>query len=165
MLRHAETIDHTLFDSGLSDNGKKSCSQMSSIFKDPEIKIFTSPMLRCLETAEILQKICNRNITITVMPNLYEISYKSHPDFIPNRKDKFPKFIWPEVDKIYIEKELPHEFFLRVKNIIENLPMKSFLITHHGIIQHIINIMTNHESYRQIPLASIITVTNGKTFD
>lgn len=159
MLRHAETLGNSI-DPELSETGREICYKISYKFES-NIEVFTSPMLRCLQTTQILQE--KYQFKVTVMPELYEMLMEYSPDFLPNRKKDFPEFNWPEEEKMYIKKELPHEFFLRVKTLVDKLPLYSLLITHHGVIKNICDIVTRTKKERSFEMASLTSVCEGSS--
>jgi broad specificity phosphatase PhoE len=120
---------------------------------------FTSPLLRCLQTAEIIQEILGLEFTINtdIMENHCNNNSK-----IQNHKNRFPKFKWLS-DQCFDSKcETGDEFITRIGQVLSKLPQKCMLISHCGVVTNMARLALCDEKVNEhnIPTASVTFIDN-----
>jgi len=164
LIRHAATSDPEHPDPELSDVGFKQAEQVAESLKELPIEEFSflsSPMLRCLQTANVLFETLGKKIKVE--PQLAEtpIFLEEHDVFcIPNRKRIFPDFLWEYSDDLIFKKESSQEFLARTLNVLHSLPCKTIVVTHFGLICNMTRLALCDDSAskvveRGIPPASV----------
>lgn len=132
LVRHGQS-DSAAFDSKLTDTGREQIEEIATKLQFERLEKFVglcSPMLRCLETAAILQK--HLDIQFQIHADLREIS-RQDGEFM-NKKEQFPQFQWPAQDTLNIHTETMSEFQERVKTTLLGLPKNCIVVTHYGFI-------------------------------
>lgn len=153
LIRHAESIANTqgvyqgqTYDTGLSPLGKKQAAALKERLKDEQIDaLYSSPSLRCVETARPLSKY--QGLEIITNKNLLEIS---HGDWEGKTRKEIEK-LFPGQLRIWKEKpneiQMPngeniHEVKKRVESFLEGLrkiyEQKNVLACAHDAILRII---------------------------
>ncbi len=159
LIRHAQTErptqDPDAPDPDLSPYGNLQAQDLAQRlameFNFGEFFVFSSPMLRCLRTAMSLQK--TFNLKVSVCPNLSET-----PSFVEdgetfrlkNHSQIFPSFDWPTGDDFEFAYESQVEFLNRTKLALQELPERSILVTHFGVICNISRLALCDEKARVI---------------
>ena len=136
LVRHADPLDQMDPDTDISPEGIERTKQVANFLAENLDKDFvgiTSPLLRCLKTAQIIQRITN--IVFEVDPRVME----TPPiDFhLINHHEKFPLFKWPTSLDWDLTPEPPDVFLQRTKSALLNLPHHSIIVTHLGTICNI----------------------------
>ena len=149
-------------DTGISKTGAKQIENLASFLLDTEIKDFialTSPLLRCLQTAQILYQIAH--IQFSVSPRVMEIPTESF--CLKNHKDEFPEFNWPTSHNWNLTPETPESFLDRTRQTLHDLPHKAIIVTHLGTIFNMIRLTScdrkaNAIFGKGLPPASVIAI-------
>lgn len=163
-IRHAESefnAGETLYlDSDLTNRGKEQAEKLA-LFLSNNIDLkdfvgFTSPFLRCLNTA------VNFNIPFSVADNIVEspMIFPENGILIKNHFESFPQFQWNDNKDWYLSKKQISNFDLNLNNFIYNLPEKVILITHDSTIRSIVKKLTHTNYEYEIPNASITIIEN-----
>ena len=171
LIRHAETADPDHPDPELSENGIEQAHRIAaslSGFSLDEFSGLSSPMLRCLQTANVLSETLGKKFKIE--PKLAE-----SPSFLPkdenfcikNRRDVFPEFLWESSEDFLIKQESSREFADRTLAVLQSMPSKTIVITHFGLICNMVRLAlcddrANSVADRGIPPASV-TYINKET--
>lgn len=165
LLRHAEPSDDGP-DPGLSDHGVDQVKNVVSYLSKLNLEQFTckcSPMLRCLQTARIIQKMTG--VQFHVDPYLLEpppfLAY-GEQYYIPARCEEFPEYEWPYRDGWVIEWIEQQEFNRHVGNVLKFLPCKSIIISHSGFVVSMARLALCEKTILQsgIPTASLTHIEN-----
>lgn len=157
-IRHGETefnrkglIQGALNDVQLNENGKKQSLNAGKYLKEQHTKgekyfdlILTSPMIRCIETAEIIGREIGYKGEIIILPELITTNFgklngKSYDELNDNKK------INNLNEKYGIEtKESIKSRIKKVINLIEKINYKKILVVSHGYtIQEINSYLAN----------------------
>lgn len=147
LIRHAAVLDPNNPDSPISEAGIKQARLLAYTINVDlnEFVGLTSPLLRCLQTSQIIQEVLDNKFQVE--PQLAE-----RPGFleegesfsVPSRQDKFPEFQWPTSDEFTFASESPHYFLDRTEQILHRLPRKSILVTHRGFICNLVRLALNN---------------------
>lgn len=140
LVRHTDVIDDGP-NPHLSKKGFEQACCIVDNLKDHDLSDYcgiTSPMIRCLETSNIIQK--ELNIPFKVEPNIVET-----PEFIQNDEDfkienfhsQFPNFYWETKSSITVKKESVKEFRCRIREVLRHFPHRCIVVSHFGVIYHI----------------------------
>lgn len=167
LLRHGEP-DANHLDPGLTKKGVTEVIQAAKYLATKDIHgfaAFTSPFLRCLETARIIQD--HIQIDFTVEQDLAECPVFLHSDeeyYIQNRRSAFKSFRWPTEDGWRIRCESPEIFHTRLRKLLHALPDKSILISHRGIVLNIARLALCEKRVREngVPTASLTYIENQR---
>ena len=131
LIRHCET-DGEGPDPSISDRGLEQAHHLAATLQTLNLDGFvgkTSPLLRCLQTCAVLSE--NMDIHFDIEPGIVE----KGPDYIvPSRNEEFPQFSWPDQGEFPLFEESPKDFEDRIGLVLQNLPHKSILITHLGVV-------------------------------
>lgn len=151
MVRHGHTDATGTFDSrsniSLNSRGKTSCMRLAQWLKKHKIdKLYSSPTIRAIETAEILNGYLNTPYKIE--NSLQEIDFgewqeksykevcKQYPEYLKEIMMKRESFAYPNGESV-------HQFNQRVWTTLEKLSNTAnqniALITHKGVIESIIS--------------------------
>jgi|SRR3989344_6637064 len=120
----------------LSDKGKKDINKDAEYFKNKNIEIiYSSPVLRAKQSAEILGKKLNKKIIISsLISEVYTPLQNKHISYEEFNKKK----TYPFLDNFHIKNkgESINNIFLRVdkliKRILKNYPNKNVICVSHG---------------------------------
>jgi len=167
LIRHGQCqYDQCQIDPALNAQGISETEEVTDYlghFDLTDYKCFTSPMLRCLQTTEIIQK--KLGIQFEVKQNLMET-----PTFLnqeetfelKSRRSEFPKFRWPEEESWELRSENEATFMQRVASILRSLPSKSILISHFGVVTHMAKFALCDEKVMKakVPTASLTFIDN-----
>ena len=155
LVRHANVQDRSDPDTGISEFGAQQIEKLGSfLLENVKIKDYiflTSPLLRCLQTAQILhQKI---DVPIEVCPK--------------NHKDKFSDFDWPTSHNWDLSPESPEVFLSRIRQTLQGLPHKAIIVTHFGTIFNLARLASCDNKAKEmlnqgIPPASAIEIDKKK---
>lgn len=138
MIRHGETAGCEDPDPDLSEHAVDAITAAANILRGQNLCAFeaiTSPLLRCLRTATILQQILG--IKFRIAPEVMECSsnfYHLDTFRLKNRASSFPQFDWPTSKEWHLLPETQHDFYARVKETLRHIPAKSIVVTHYGYI-------------------------------
>ncbi len=138
LIRHGKCDDPDQPDPDISAEGEFQVRKLAALFSGENIQTFegiSSPLLRCLRTAQILQKVLN--LHFTVRPDVMETPtfLKDNQVFrLRNRSQMFPQFDWPTSQEWHVIPESGEDFFARVKETLQHLPPRSIVVTHYGYI-------------------------------
>lgn len=166
MVRHGETIDPDHPDPPISQQGQQQATQLAQQLVDhdlAEFECYTSPLLRCLQTADIIAKICKLNFVVE--PSLMETPSflkKDETYELPNRKGHFPNFRWPTTERWFLQQEDRTTFAGRVRTVLQRLPRKAILISHFGVISNMACLALCNERAIEcgVPTASLTHIDN-----
>lgn len=141
LVRHGQTKANVnkkycgITDSSLTDNGIKQINLVGELLKTKKIdKIYSSPLIRTVESSQIISQIINKEICIN--KDLSEINFGIYEGLTWSEATK----IYPKETKIWSKKGLEYTFpkgesFIDVKNRVKN-----FFINHNesdiAIISH-----------------------------
>jgi broad specificity phosphatase PhoE len=162
LMRHASVADDSI-DPGISQDGVSQVKSVIPYLQKLDLSKFTckcSPMLRCLETADIIQKILN--IKFSVDPSLVEpppyLKYEEE-FYIPARVVDFPQYLWPETNGWVINN---HDFVGRVADVLRHLPKRSIIISHGGFVSSMVKLALCEDTMLRcgIPTASLTHIQN-----
>lgn len=162
LMRHAEPINDGP-DPGLSPEGVEQAKSVIPYLKNLDLSKFIckcSPMLRCLETADILQRFLG--VKFFVDPSLIEPPPFLNPNecfYIPARCADFPNYLWPEANGWVIKN---CDFACRVAEVLRGLPQKSILISHSGFVTSMAKLALCENTILKcgIPTASLTHIEN-----
>jgi broad specificity phosphatase PhoE len=139
IIRHARS-KHNIqksddLDDGISEFGERQARNVGKFFESSVdlsgYSFYTSPFLRCLQTADIISSYCDMQPII--MPQLREyLNHSGRSVQVPNRKEMYPRMNWavyPDLGELYAE-EFNEIFLHRMHEVHELLPNKSIVITH-----------------------------------
>lgn len=138
LIRHGQSTQPDQADPDISCQGQSQAFQAAACLMSQDIKGFcgfTSPLLRCLRTASIIQECLG--IHFHVMPEIMETPHFLDPGEIfkiGNRSSMFPQFDWPSSKEWHVLHETPIDFFERVKETLRQMPDRSIVVTHYGYI-------------------------------
>ncbi len=171
LVRHAAIVSATPnIDPPISTLGELQALQLAKLIQKQDlqgVKAYTSPCLRCLQTAQIISDITD--LEFEVSPQIAEMPHLNYggPETIdlPNRKDEFPQFDWPTEEDFHIPTETDEQFETRVAAVLQHLPNRAMLVTHFGVICNLANLALCNERARMviengIPTASITSINN-----
>lgn len=139
IIRHARSKynlrDSDDLDDGISEFGEKQAKNVGDFVHSSldltEHKFYTSPFLRCLQTADFIAS--PSEISPIVMPQLREyLNHSGRGVHVPNRKEIFSKMNWnvyPDIGETYAE-EFNETFLHRMHEAYMLLPEKSVVVTH-----------------------------------
>jgi len=140
LVRHPNTCDEGP-NPHLSPEGFQKAQQVAINLRDHDLSDYqgiTSPMTRCLETAEIIHK--ELEIPFTVEPQIVETPtfLTDGQEFqIENLHSQYPEFSWKTTSDISVRKETYEEFHHRVREVLRHFPHRCIVVTHFGVIFHI----------------------------
>jgi|GEM_PF-6395971 broad specificity phosphatase PhoE len=167
LVRHANVQDRSDPDTGISEFGAQQIEKLGSfLLENVKIKDYiflTSPLLRCLQTAQILhQKI---DVPIEVCPGVMETPEESF--CLKNHKDKFSDFDWPTSHNWDLSPESPEVFLSRIRQTLQGLPHKAIIVTHFGTIFNLARLASCDNKAKEmlnqgIPPASAIEIDKKK---
>jgi len=166
LIRHGEVVDQEDPDPPLSENGHEQARQVAEQLKEKDLsdfQCFASPLLRCLQTAEIFAELCDVDVHIDLA--LMETPHflaKNQSFYLKNRQQYFPKFNWPTTHDWLIPPESASKFATRSRNVLQRLPSKSILFSHFGIIVNIATMALCDEKAMEsgVPTASVTYIEN-----
>lgn len=134
LIRHTETQDKNNLDSTISLYGIKQAKNIADFllknFNNKDYVFLTSPLLRCLQTSQIIQQ--KINVKFVVSPEIMETPEKCF--CLKNHKEYFPEFEWNTESDWNLIPESSEIFLNRIKYSLQNLPHKSIIVTHFGTI-------------------------------
>jgi len=123
----------------------------------------TSPLLRCLQTAQVFSRICGLKFEV-------DLSLMETPNFLlphqtfrmKNRYGDFPEFHWPTKHDWLVPYESPEGFGIRIRNVLQDLPNHSILISHFGVITNMAGMALCDEKAIEcgVPTASLTHIDN-----
>lgn len=138
LVRHGHYLgDHEL-DPDIDGEGEGQVRGAAEVLRGRDLADFagvTSPLLRCLRTASILQELLG--IHFRVVPEVIETPHFLDPGKVfklKNRSRDFPQLDWPTSKEWHVLPETEHDFLLRVKDSLQRMPTRSIVVTHHGYI-------------------------------
>ena len=163
LVRHGEVQDQSNPDTCISAAGAEQLEKLASfLLRTLDLKEYfclTSPLLRCLQTAQILHQIAN--LQFTVSPGAMETPEKSF--CLKNHKDEFPQFDWPTSHNWDLAPETAESFLGRTKQILHGLPHKVIMVTHFGTIFNMVRLTSCNKKANAVfgkglPPASVISI-------
>ena len=162
MIRHGEYHRDNSVDPGMNQNGFNQIRRTAQHLVTSDLssyQAYTSPYLRCLQTAQILSCICK--IKFIVEPLIGE---EVDADcVIPARQQEFSEFKWPDKEEFAFTKETSETFSTRINGLLENLPPKSILICHCPVIYKISQLSLEQEDIDpHIPHGSLTFIEDHK---
>jgi broad specificity phosphatase PhoE len=137
LMRHANVINNGP-DPGISRDGINQILAVIPYLRRLDLGQFIckcSPMLRCLETANVIQSCIN--VKFSVDASLVEAPPSLKQDenyYLPARCAGFPQYLWPDTNGWLIKKFTASDFINRVADVLRSLPQKSILISHSGFV-------------------------------
>lgn len=149
-------------DPDLSQDGIECALKTARYLKKKDLSYFqgfTSPLKRCLITAEIISR--ETGISFEVDPIFAELTDNYPLDVVSHAQD-FPQFRWPTGNWFRIEKEKPMEFADRLGRAIRELPAESVVVSHCSVIAHMAQVAAGTKCcpIALIPPASITFIDN-----
>jgi broad specificity phosphatase PhoE len=138
MIRHGQSTCPDEPDPDITPDGICQVQQAVDCLATQDLREFigfTSPLLRCLQTANILHN--SLGIKFHIVPEIMETPHFLEPEEIfkvKNRSHMFPQFDWPTSQEWHVLHETPLDFFKRVKETLQQFPCHSILVTHYGFI-------------------------------
>lgn len=137
LVRHGEVSNHNEADPEISAEGISQAKRAAQCLTEQNVSDFTaltSPLLRCLRTAAILQDILG--IQFRIVPALLETPTLSNCEVfkLRNRSEAFPQFEWSSSREWHVLPETHEDFRDRVLGTLRHLPSKSIVVTHCGLI-------------------------------
>lgn len=144
LIRHGRAEDPAAPDPDISDEGICQVQQLASELCGRNfcgVEGITSPLLRCLRTASILQE--RLGIHFRIVPEVMETPHflDEYEIFkVRNRSRQFPHFDWPTSKEWHVVHETPPDFLERVKDTLCHLPHKAIVVTHYGYICHMVKL-------------------------
>lgn len=165
LMRHAEP-ENDGPDPGLSPRGHDQVSGVISYLQKLDLKDYVckcSPMLRCLQTARIIQQ--GTGVYFQVDPYLLEpppFLKCGESYYIPARCDEFPEYEWPYHDGWVIEHIERQDFNRHVGNVLRFLPQRSIIISHSGFVISMARLALCEKTILKcgIPTASLTHIEN-----
>ena len=165
LMRHAEPEDDGP-DPGLSPQGCEQVRGVIPYLKKLDLSRFTckcSPMLRCLQTASIIQE--HVGVRFCVDPYLLEpppFLKSGEKYYIPARCRDFPDYQWPYNDGWVIEWIERPAFNQHVGNVLRYLPPKTIIISHSGFVISMARLALCEKTVLKcgIPTASLTHIEN-----
>jgi broad specificity phosphatase PhoE len=139
LIRHGHPAPSDDPDPDIDEEGEAQVYQAAEILAAQNVGDFvgvTSPLLRCLRTAEILRRVVGINFHI--IPEVMESPFflQNNVTFmLENRHRLFPDFNWPCSKEWHVLPETPSDFLQRVKETLHQLPEKSIVVTHFGYLR------------------------------
>lgn len=137
-VRHGQSIDPDLPDPDIAQDGEQQVHKAACCLSNQKLSNFcgfTSPLLRCLRTASILQRLLG--IHFQVLPEIMETPHFLNDGEIfkvQNRSTQFPQFEWPLTKEWHVFPESSLDFYVRVKETLQQFPSHSIVVTHFGYI-------------------------------
>jgi len=143
IVRHARTLTNIRvsedMDPEITDYGHKQSRNVAKFFKKhmdlSGVSYFTSPFLRCLQTADPIQNLLG--VVFTVRPELREyVNHARRDAVVPVRKLDYPDMNWSYFDQyedgeeITYKDEFNEELLNRIHDLHHSLPEKSLCLTH-----------------------------------
>lgn len=165
LMRHAEPSDDGP-DPGITEDGIRQVYKLLPYFEKIDIQNFTckcSPMLRCLQTAQIIQEYTGARFCID--PYLLEPPpFLEHGDqyYIPARCHEFPQYEWPYQDGWVIKWINGQDFLHHVGNVLRFLPQKCIIISHSSFVINMARLALCEKTILKngIPAASLTHIEN-----
>ena len=166
LVRHSLVQEHEESDPSLSYEGHNRCCKTARFLVDTEDLTgfvgYTSPMLRCLETAANISRLTG--IKFAVDPSFVEAF--PTPIEVPNRRELFPDFRWDSLDSYCLGEETPIQFARRLEQVIKTMPQKAIIISHCTFIANMAELISGNyslqDTYPSIPAASVTLIDNYK---
>lgn len=171
MIRHGKANNNDWIDPELCSEGYTEAYNLSkylSQFDLSNFRGFTSPLLRCLQTACVVSQITN--IKFQINPDIMETLPNVNDIIVRNHHKDFPDFDWPTYNDFEVKCESKKEFLERTGSVLSQLPDKSILITHCGVVSSMARLALCDEKIGGVPTASVTYIDNqeikclGKTF-
>lgn len=165
LMRHASVASNGL-DPGISQAGVDQVLAVMPYLRQLDLSQFSckcSPMLRCLETANVIQSCVD--VKFCVDPSLAEPppSLEENEDYyVPARQSGFPQYLWPDVAGWLIHQFTTNEFLSHVTEVLRLLPKKSILISHSGFVIRMVRLALCETTMLKngIPTASLTHIEN-----
>lgn len=138
LVRHGTVADTHDRDPDMDEAGEQQVYRMAQFLCTRNVEQFvgvTSPLLRCLKTAQIISEVLG--IHFEIVPEVMESPtfLKSGNIFkLKNRSADFPQFDWPTSKEWHVLPETQHDFYERVKDTLQRIPPRSIIVTHQGYI-------------------------------
>lgn len=158
-----ETID---FDSSLTPKGWEQVRETCQYLKgrlDNSFMVFTSPYLRCLQTAFEIKNIF-KDIKVIVSRHLGECPDELRKNKIVPYRGGIFEFTWYERNGYDYSKYNTVRYLQDIFVFAKGMPVKSVIVSHLTTLENLINLLTPEaqvDNY-QIPNASISLIENGK---
>jgi broad specificity phosphatase PhoE len=168
LIRHARVTNADEPDPELCDIGIQETHAMCQQLKRLDLEGFvgfTSPLLRCLQTTKIISQTIN--IPFIVDPTIMETpGFLSENDtfILKNRCKEFSCFEWNQTEDWDIAYEEFDMFIDRIRYVLQQLPIKSILISHCGFITNMARLALCEEKIEAcgLPTASLTYIENHK---
>jgi broad specificity phosphatase PhoE len=137
LIRHAQPLDLFDPDTSISPEGVEQAEQVASFLTESvdleDVTCITSPLLRCLQTAQIIYK--TSHLTFEVDPCVMETPpVEFH---LKNHHELFPFFNWSTFFDWDLCPESPSVFLQRTRSALRHLPHRCIIVTHLGTICNI----------------------------
>lgn len=169
LIRHGCIQFDGSIDPAMSDLGFSEVKEMAEQLSHMDLTDFvgfTSPLLRCLQTATVLHDMLGLNFTVNpdIMENHFNIISEAlaSKTQIANRKSDFPKLNWTSEHYFNPKRETGDEFIERIGRVLSKLPHKCILISHCGVVTNMARLALCDERVDEhgIPTASVTFIDN-----
>lgn len=165
LMRHAKPHEEGP-DPGLSPEGRREAEEVVQDFQGFDLSHFVckcSPMLRCLETARIIQR--GTGARFAVDPYLVEpppFLQSGDRYHIPCRQEQFAEFEWTYRGTWPIEWIARQDFQRHVGNVLRFLPHRTMIISHSSFVVTMARLALCESTVHKcgIPTASITHIVN-----
>lgn len=166
LVRHGEVENKDAPDPPITEIGIEQAECVAEELTDVDLSGFTcrtSPYLRCLQTAQVFSRICNLEFTVDLSLMETPMFLSNNQSFrLKNRHKEFPQFNWPTNHDWLIPFEGKNKFAVRVRNVLQDLPIHSILISHFGVITNMASMALCDEKAMKygVPTASLTHIDN-----
>ena len=137
LIRHAKPLDPLDPDTDISPEGAEQAHRvatfLSESFDFKDVVGITSPLLRCLKTAQIIYQVSH--LTFEVDPRVMETPPVEY--HLKNHHHTFPFFNWGTSLDWDLCPESPSVFLQRTRSALRHLPHRCIIVTHLGTICNI----------------------------
>lgn len=159
IIRHARSLYNVEvtddLDAGLTDFGHQQAEMVGEFLREelsiPYWHIFTSPFLRCLETAQhIKDKLTGCAVTVDGRLGEMTVDYHELDSLsVENRGEAFP-YNWSNYDPVDFAHERMEDYVQRLEAFYDSVPNRSIIITHGSPVLSFIRM---HEGkFNSVPL-------------
>lgn len=165
LIRHGHT-DHNDLDPALSPKGQSQVEMTNQLLSELNLDDFVgfcSPMLRCLQTADLISQATG--INFQVKTDILEPPPFLSPRetfFLKSHHSTFPQYEWPFDNGYFIEHETNNTFLARVNRVLRGLPKKSMIVSHSGFVINMAKLALCNETVTKcgVPTASLTHIEN-----
>ena len=167
LVRHGDAQTNENPDPPITEKGTKQAKELAETLSKKNLSDFfciTSPLLRCLQTAQIFNEICGLKfvVDLSLIETPHFLNDPSQSFWLKNRCHEFSDFNWLYKHDWRIRYESKPNFNKRVRYILEHLPEQSFLISHFGVIMSMASFALCGDKAMEhgVPTASLTHIDN-----